>query len=360
LSDVASFSEGPRRTRRERAHRLAGRSRPARLSPRRVRASTGRAREWFEVDPALEATAFVEGVRRGGSLALAIGADAVRGRRRPLRQGKPIELSARSSAARDPGRTARSRAHSTWPGSPTPAHLAGAAIGWTNWPSGRDAAAGLPSSSASPHRVDHRRGLRRPLHRQAPLRRLVDRHRRSGRPGDGAARLSQRAPRRRCGARAVRSDYFDLQGVCARAELELSAIEPFAHAGGAGAAVSPRSSATPTVRGGEAWPAPPGAAGRPRREPGGPPARGGKAVRTSRRCAGHAHRLPLRRNELVVNEINTIPAPWRATCWIEPAVPSPSSSMTCSRGPAATTHRYSAAVPTASCCGAHRHRRQLA
>jgi len=140
---------------------------PARLSPRRVRPLLVEARRVVRGRPPRG-----DRLRRGRPEGGGSPGARHRCRRRSwppaaASPSKPIELSARSSAATGPREDARSRA--TRPGRDRlhRPHPPGAAIGMTNWPRGRD---GPPPACRSrahrPHRVDHRRGLRRPLHRQ--------------------------------------------------------------------------------------------------------------------------------------------------------------------------------------------------
>ena len=70
-----------------------------------------------------------------------------------------------------------------------------------------------------------------------------------------------------------------------------------------------------------------GMAGRPR-APGRDPLRLGEALRDAaadcpagRRAGGGPYRFPLRRQEFVVNEVNTVPVRWPAICGWRPTVP---------------------------------------
>ena len=154
--------------------------------------------EWYEVDPSLEAEAFLEGVPRGAKQL------AARGRpRRRVRRARRAgwDGRARSSstprwcaATAGPGEDGTLQAALDLAGIPTRARrVAGAALGMDKLAFGSVVAGGRaadPAPGPADRRVDAA-ALRRALHRQAPVRRLVHRHRRGRglrhRPGPAGA-----------------------------------------------------------------------------------------------------------------------------------------------------------------------------
>ncbi len=158
-----------------------------------VEASTGRRpADFFSVDPGVEARPSRPASPGGaGSCGWWPGPKAASSAEggRLGRAGRSRCPPPSCAATAGPVRTAPSRAPSTWPAWPTPGRA------WRAPPSGMDklafggavAAAGLPIlPRVAPRRPNRRPPGRRPLHRQAPLRRLVHRHRGGGGLGDGS------------------------------------------------------------------------------------------------------------------------------------------------------------------------------
>ena len=166
---------------------------------------------FFEVDPALEGSDFIEGVPASATaLELQLGPDGGFMQRKGRFGGVQRARTRRSSSSAvtaDPARTERCRGHSTSPAWRTRDRMRwGRRSAWTSWrrrhsckqPGSRCylEAVSTPSSRTA--------GVRRPFHRQAAFRREFDRDRGRRRFPDGAAssrRQSPSAPRR--GDRAV-------------------------------------------------------------------------------------------------------------------------------------------------------------
>ena len=312
--------------------------------------------EWFEVDPALEATAFVEGVPKGAApLALAIGADggfvAAGGR---FAKAKPIELSAAVICCHGtPGEDGTLQGALDLAGiAYTGPTLAGAAIGMDKLAFGAVmAAAGLP--------VLERIALTESTTDVGFEGPYIVKPRFGGSSigidvvGDLATARARLSANAHLAAGAVlepyRSDYFDLQvGVRTWPELELSAIErPLRTPRAQGAAGEPEILGyADKYVGGE------GMASAPRELPADLDASLEARLREAARAVAHlasvrgVTRIDFLSdgNELVVNEINTIPGSLARYLWIEPAVPfAQLLDDLLTEAQRRPTHRYSAA-----------------
>ena len=276
----------------------------------------------------LEAAAFVEGAAepRRAAHARARARRRVRavGTARP-RRGASSSTPSCSAPTAAPARTARCRGRSTSRASATRARpLQGAALGMDKLAfSAVMAAAGVAGAAAGRARPRRRATVpfERPVHRQAPLRRLVDRDRRGRRPRDGACAALARtrtSPRARSSSRSA----SDLRGPPGRRADAPGARALRDRAAAATRRAARRSSTTPTstspARG---WPPPPRElpavlddADRRAR-----PAR--RRRRSRRRCLVRGiARIDFLEgdDELYVNEINTIPGSLSRHLFIDP------------------------------------------
>ena len=283
--------------------------------------------DWYEVDPALEAESFFEGIPEGrpgssSSPPRTVGsptpADGSVG------PGPSSSMPPWCAATAAPARTAPCRPRSTWPGSairarrwPVPPW------GWTSWPSGRwwpapacprfPGCCWLPTAEPppfpGPYIVKPRfGGSSIGIDVVEDFSTAVDRL--------GAN------PHLRHGAviEPFRPDLSDLQmGVRTWPALEFSAVERPIRASDSAHILDYR----------DKYVAGEGMAGANRELPAripselgeGPSPDGGPDRPARRRAGGGPHRLPLRRQEFVVNEINTVPGSLARYLWVAPTVP---------------------------------------